>query len=298
VRPRHAALAILTSAIWGGAFVAIEIGLQSFSPPQLTALRFLIACLPVFVVPRPRISWTMFLCIGATLFAGQFLLLFFAYVNGMPPGLASITMQMQALFTVLIAAITLRETPTRRQIVGMLCAFGGLALIGSTLDSDLKLAGLLLTLGAALSWAIGNVLVKRTAKDASTVSLMAWLSLVPPIPAVIVSAYHDGAGAMLQALASASWQSIAAALYLGAIATTLAYAIWGNLLRRYATADVTPFALLAPCVGVAASAAFFGERFGAVRYGGMVLILVGLAIITMRTPGLVTQHRQDDRNPP
>lgn len=39
-KPTHVVLAVLTSAIWGGAFVAIEIGLESFSPPQLTALRF------------------------------------------------------------------------------------------------------------------------------------------------------------------------------------------------------------------------------------------------------------------
>jgi O-acetylserine/cysteine efflux transporter len=50
------ALATLTSVIWGFGFVAIKFGLESFTAPQLTALRFLIACLPVFLVPRPKIS--------------------------------------------------------------------------------------------------------------------------------------------------------------------------------------------------------------------------------------------------
>lgn len=281
MKPTHVVLATLTAAIWGGAFVAIEIGLESFSPPQLTALRFLVACLPVFVLPRPQVPWSSLLLIGFTLFTGQFLLLFFGYANGMPPGLASITMQMQALFTVLIAAIGLREIPTLRQVVGMLSAFAGLALIGSTVGADLRLAGLLLTLGAALSWAIGNVLVKCVTNEAPLLPLMAWLSLVPPFPALAVSAYHDGGQSILDALGSASWRSIAAALYLGAVATTLAYTIWGDLLRRYPAASVTPFALLAPCVGVAASAAVFGERFGPARYAGMALILIGLVIITL-----------------
>jgi len=49
-------LAALTSAIWGLAFVATKFGLEGFSAPQLTALRFLIASLPVLFVARPRIS--------------------------------------------------------------------------------------------------------------------------------------------------------------------------------------------------------------------------------------------------
>ena len=90
---RHTALAILISIIWGCAFVATKLGLQSFTPSQLTALRFLIACLPAVLLQRPALRWTTLLGIGLTLFAGQFLLLFFAMELGLPPGVASITQQ-------------------------------------------------------------------------------------------------------------------------------------------------------------------------------------------------------------
>jgi O-acetylserine/cysteine efflux transporter len=46
MKPADMALAVLTFVIWGLAFVATKIALENFSPPQLTALRFLIACLP------------------------------------------------------------------------------------------------------------------------------------------------------------------------------------------------------------------------------------------------------------
>jgi O-acetylserine/cysteine efflux transporter len=85
MKPTDAALAVLTSVIWGLAFVATKIALESFSPPQLTALRFLIACLPALLLPRPRISWPQLILVGSTLFTGQFLLLFFAFTNGLPP---------------------------------------------------------------------------------------------------------------------------------------------------------------------------------------------------------------------
>ena len=67
MRLRDAALAALTSVIWGFAYVTYRFGLESFSPAQLTAMRFLIACLPVFFVPRPKLAWPMIVLIGLIL---------------------------------------------------------------------------------------------------------------------------------------------------------------------------------------------------------------------------------------
>jgi O-acetylserine/cysteine efflux transporter len=280
MKPADMALAVLTSVIWGFAFVATKIALEGLSPPQLTALRFLIACLPALLLPRPRIPWPLLILIGSTLFTGQFLLLFFAFAEGLPPGVASVTQQMQAFFTVVLAAVFLGDVPTVRQGVGMTVALVGLILIASSVDAQLTALGLGLAMGGALSWAVGNVLVKRT-RGTSMFALMAWLSLVPPIPALAVSAVYDQQPFLVPQLLNASWTSLVAALYLGAIATTLAYAIWGRLLARYSAALVAPFALIAPCVGVAGSALVFGEVFGAVRSVGMLFILAGLAVIVL-----------------
>lgn len=267
----------LTSVIWGVAFVAVKFGLDSFSAPQLTAVRFLIACLPAVIVPRPRLPWFLMVLIGLTLFTGQFLLLFFAYTRGLPPGLASVTQQTQAFFTVLLAAAFLRDLPTPRQWAGMAIAFTGLALIGLTVGRDLTPLGLGLGLGGALSWAIGNVLVKRAA-GVPMLPLVVWASLIPPLPALAVSGLTDRGATLLEAASHASWLSFGAAVYLGAVATVVAYAIWGKLLQRYPAAVVAPFALLAPCAGIVASAVILGEVFGPARYAGMALILAGLAV--------------------
>lgn len=289
MRMRDVALAVLVAAIWGFAFVATGLGLRSFTPPQLAALRFLLAALPVLVVPRPPVSWGRLAAIGAFLFAGQFLLLFFGIAAGMPPGLASIVTQLQAFFRVAIAALALGDRPTPRQRAGMGVAFAGLGLIGLTIGGDLTWAGLALTLGGALSWAVGNVLVKRLDRVDDMLGLMVWLSLVPPLPALALSGVLDGWSALPAALAGASWESLGGALYLGLVATVFAYAVWGRLLRAYPTALVAPFALLAPCTGVVSSALLLGERFGVARGAGMALILAGLAITVVpgrrRRPG-------------
>ncbi len=280
MRPSDIVLAALTSVIWGLAFVATKIALDGFTAPQLTALRFLIACLPALLLPRPRISWRLLILIGLTLFTGQFLLLFFAYANGISAGIASVTQQTQAFFTVVLAAIFLREIPTARQAIGMATAFAGLALIGFTIGGDLTVLGLGLAIASALSWAVGNVLLKRIGQ-VPMFQLMAWLALVPPLPALALSGLYDPNPSLIDGLARASWSSIAAAVYLGVIATTLAYAIWGRLLARYPAAMVAPFALIAPCTGVLASSLTFGEVFGPLRYAGLALIIAGLAVIAV-----------------
>ena len=287
---RDVALALLVVVIWGLAFVATRLGLDAFSPPQLAALRFLIAAVPALVLPRPALAWPALAAIGLTLFAGQFLLQFFGIALGMPPGLASVMVQTQALFTILLAALLLGERPTARQLAGAALAFAGLVVIASTVGSDLTVVGFALTLGSPISFAIGNILLKRVGAAVETLPLVVWLSLVPPLPALALSLLLDGPAALAHALPRAAWLALGSALYLGLVATVLAYAIWGTLLRRYPAATVTPFALLAPFVAAYASSLVFGERFGPVRLAGMACVLAGLAVIVLRRDTLAVQR--------
>ncbi len=286
MKPLHLIQGVLVGVIWGLAFVATKIGLESFSPPQLTALRFLIAAVPAIFLARPPVSWPILIALGLTLFTGQFLFQFFGIAHGMPPGLASVTVQTQAFFTVLLAALTLRETPSPRQSVGMGAAFVGLGVIATTVGHDLTLIGLCLTLVAAVSWAVGNVLLKQVGK-VEMLSLIVWLSVIPPLPSLALSLLLDGPAALPHAVRNTSLLGFGAVLFLGLFATIFAYAIWGHLLRQYSAATVVPFALLVPFVGAFSSAVVFGEQFGPLRLTGMVLVLLGLAIIVLPVGSLL-----------
>jgi O-acetylserine/cysteine efflux transporter len=275
---RDVALALVTVVIWGLAFVATRIGLDSFSPPQLVTLRFLIALTPALFLAPPKVPWPLIIAAGLTLYTGQFLFQFFGIANGMPPGLASLIVQTQALFTVLFAALFLYELPKRRQTLGLLVSFAGLAVIGTTAGDDLSPHGFALTLISPISFGIGNVLLKHIGATAS-LALMSWMAIVPPLPATAISLWLDGPDGFRHAIVTAPWLGWAAVLYLGVFATVLAYTIWGSLLRRYPVATVTPFALLVPFVGALSSALVFGERFGPVRVLGMALVLAGLTVI-------------------
>ncbi|MCR6478095.1 EamA family transporter [Variovorax sp. ZS18.2.2] len=270
-------LAVLVAVIWGVAFVVSKIGLESFTPPQLTALRFLVAAVGVLWLPRPAISWKAVVFIGLTVFTGQFLLQFFGIAFGMPAGLTAFVVQTQALFTVVFAALMFGDRPSTRQTIGMVVALVGLLVIGLTLNGNVPVLAFALTLASALSWAVGNLVIKRLSK-VKMLHLMAWASLVPPVPALALSFMQDGPGALMWAVTHASMWGLFAPVYLGLLATVLAYAIWGDLLQRYSASTVAPFALLAPAVGLSMSSLIYGESFSITRLAGMALLLIGVAI--------------------
>jgi O-acetylserine/cysteine efflux transporter len=284
MKPAHIGLGVLVAVVWGGAFVATRIGLDSFSPAQLTTLRFLIAALPALALPRPAIEWPTLVAVGLALFTGQFLLQFLGIQSGVPPGLASVLVQTQAFFTVAFAALAFGERPRPEHLAGLGLAAVGVALIALTTDADVRVGGLLLTLGSAVSWAVGNVLLKRVGPVAMP-PLVAWLSLVPPLPAAAVSLLVEGPGSV-SAVSQASWASVGAAVYLGAVATVAAYAWWGALLRAYPAGLVAPFALLVPPIAALSSWLVLGERFGSLRLGGMACVLGGVVVAVAPWPRL------------
>jgi len=281
MKPGHALLALLVAAVWGFNFVVIRAGLEDLPPLLLVVLRFVVAVLPLPFLPRPAVPWPRMLAIGMTLFTGQFALLFTGMAVGMPPGLASVTLQAQAFFTMLIAAVVLHERPRPRQLVGILIAFAGLAAISTTVGSSgVTTAGLLLTLAAAVSWGIGNVLLRGVGK-VDMLALIVWLSLIPPLPMLGLALAVDGPTALLHALAVTGWVSYGAVLYIGVVSTLVGYGLWGFLLKRYTTITVAPFALLAPIFGAISAALVYGESFGPGRLVGMALILLGLAVVAL-----------------
>lgn len=278
--PRHIALAVLVTAVWGFNFVVIHVGLETFPPLLLTVLRFVVAAMPVLVVRPPKVPFRRMLAIGLTWFLGQFVFIFIAMTKGMPPGLASLTLQAQAFFTILIAALALRERPSARQLTGVMVAFCGLALIGFSVGGDMTLLGLGLTMCAALSWGVGNVLMRGTGK-VDMLPMVVWLSLVPPLPAFALSLVFEGWPAITSAFAHADLLAYGTVLYLAIPTTLIGFGIWGHLLNLYPAGTVAPFSLLVPLFGTLSAALVLGERFPPLRFAGMGLIVCGLLILAL-----------------
>jgi O-acetylserine/cysteine efflux transporter len=280
MKPADVCLAVMVAVIWGLAFVASRIALDEFSPELMTTLRFAIAAVPCLFVRKPKVSWPLLIAISFTLFLGQFLAQAYGIAHGVPVGLTSVIVQSQALFTIAFAVIAFRERPTPMQTVGIGVATIGLLMICGTVGFDFSAGAFAVLMISPVSFAIGNLLL-RQARDVPMFDLFAWLCLVPPLPLLALALVADGPRATLHSLIHMSWTGFACMLGLSAISTSIAYWLWGRLLRDYSAAQVVPFALLVPFVGAAASAVVFGETFGPLRLSGMLIVVCGIAVMLL-----------------
>jgi O-acetylserine/cysteine efflux transporter len=276
--PKDLLLALVVVIAWGINFVVIKVGLHGVPPMLLGALRFALAAVPaVFFVKRPQMPWRWLLAYGATISFGQFAFLFSAMYVGMPAGLASLVLQAQAFFTLIFAGIFLHERFRVPNVVGLAIASGGLAVIGMQGGHAMTLAGFVLTLCAAGSWALGNIVTKKVGK-VDLVGLVVWGSLIPPLPFLALSYALEGPQRIAAALSGIDATSIFAVVYLAFIATLLGYGLWSRLLARYPASQVAPFSLLVPIVGLASASVFLDEHLSTPQIAGAALVMAGLAV--------------------
>ena len=280
MKPADVFLAVLVAVIWGLAFVASRIALDEFSPELMTTLRFAIAAIPCLFVRKPDVSLSLLFAISFSLFLGQFLAQAFAIAHGVPVGLSSVIVQSQALFTIALAALLFHERPTRMQTAGIAIATVGLLMICGTVGYDFSVAAFTVLMISPVSFAIGNLALRR-AQHARMYDLFAWLCLAAAVPLFALTMVTNGPQPTWYALSHASLTGITCMLFLGGVSTSIAYWLWGRLLRDYPAAQVVPFALLVPFVGSAASNVIFGETFGPLRLAGMITVIGGIAVMLL-----------------
>jgi O-acetylserine/cysteine efflux transporter len=280
----HFLLALGVMAIWGTNFVVIAWGLEAFPPLMFAALRFLLSAVPaIFFIRRPATPWRYLAAYGVLLGAGQFGLLFLAMHGHITPGLASLIVQTQVIFTIALSVAMFRERVPAAALIGTSIAAAGLATVGAHLDATVTPLGLVLILGAAFCWGSANVTVKLAARRGAPFSMLAfivWSSLFAVPPLLILSAVFEGTRAFssIGAASAGAWAAVAWQV----IGNTLfCFAAWSWLLAKYDAAIVTPYALLIPVFGMGASALALGEPMPPWKLVAGAMVLGGIAVITL-----------------
>jgi len=274
----HLLLILAVVAVWGTNFVIIKFALAHLPPLLLAALRFALAAFPlVLLVRRPAASWGNLALYGLAIGVGQFALLFYGMQRDITPGLASLVVQAQVFFTVGLAVLIDKERLRPYQWVAALIALTGIVIIASHTDGHTTLAGLLLTLGAAFFWALGNV-ASRAAGPVDVLAYVAWSSLFAVPPLLLLSWALEGWPRIASGLAQADAATWAAVVWQSLGNTIFGYGVWAWLLARYPAATVAPFSILVPVFGIGASALLMGEALPPWKLLAAGLVMAGLAL--------------------
>lgn len=279
---RDVLLAIFVTALWAFNFVVIKIGLGDLPPLFFAALRFMAAAIPaVFFIPRNNIPWKYLIAVGLSMGVAQFGLLFVGMSLGMPPGLSSLIIQSQVIFTFLLSVFFLKDHPKIIQWLGVLIGFSGFFVIALNIGGKVNPLAFFLVLLGGLFWSISNIFMKN-AKTKDMLRFMVWTSLIPPIPLLILSfATETG---QLAAFMNINWVTIIAILFNGWGATILGFGIWGRLIHKYSPNIVVPFSLLVPIFGIFFAYLAFKEEIDLARIIGGILVMIGISIVVWQKP--------------
>ncbi len=274
---------IIAAAIWGGMYVVSKVVLDVIPPFTLLTTRLVLGAMSLwpFVASSggirfTRDQWRGVLGVG---FVGYGISLGFQFVGTKLSNAANGALVTSATpaFVLIFAALILGERITLRRLAAL-----GLATVGVIIVLDPRNVrispdlfwGNISLIGAALTWALYSVLIRKVTRGLPVlhVSLVCFLAGFPlAIPASIVEIKTVGIGPTTTGL-------IFGILYLGVISTGLAMYLWNLAFSRLeaGVASLTFFAQ--PVVGVGLGAYFLNEQLTPLFFIGGVIIGLGLVL--------------------
>ena len=293
MQKKHLILAVLVTAVWGLNFPITKLGLAAIDPLLLTALRFTLAALPwVFFVKRPPIAIKWLAAYGLIFGVAMWALINLGIEWGVPPGTAALLIQFSAFFTMGWGVLLFREQLSYAQMLGMGLAVLGLISIILASPGQGTTLGYALLLVSALSWSVGNVIIKQS-KVREMFAFVVWASVFPPLPLLLLTWLAHGSAPFTALVTHFEWVALFSLLFQVYAATHFCYWGWNLLLREYPVSRVAPLSLLIPVFGLAGSMLILGHRVGASEGVSIALILSALVVGLLKWPrGLRLLPRQ------
>lgn len=292
LHPRVWFALITVYIIWGTTYLAIDQVNESLPPLMAAGVRFFTAGTIMFVFTvrrgdragdRPgRAQWIAATIVGGSLLLTGNGLVVLAEIT-VPTGIVSLVIALVPIWMALIDAVLLRRRPRPAVVLGLVGGFAGAALlVGTSAGVASPLSGLLMSVGASLSWAAGS-LYSRTAPLPDRPFVGVGMEMMAGGALLVLAGILRGELAGFDPGAVTS-DSILGFLYLVAFGSFAGYASYVWLLRNAPTSLVSTYAYVNPLVAVFLGWAVLGEAItgrtllaGAIVLGSVALIIASRA---------------------
>lgn len=275
--------------LWASTFVVTKAAFAEVTPLAFAFVRFALMTALSFAVlavaarrrgggavrradlPRFALAGVM----GYTLYQLGFVL----GLQRTSPFSSSLLIAMVPLFSAIILALGGERTPGRAVLGLGIAIVGAVAFLAEKGAAAGVVIGDLLSLGAAVAFALYGIVNRPLARDYPPATYTAYTVLAGSVPLLAVGA----PAALAQDWGAVSGWGWLAIVYMTVLPVYVAYMLWNWAIARRGVAAATSFSLLVPVVSGALSALLFAERFGPLKLLGAALVLAGLIII--RLPG-------------
>ena len=287
-----ALIAIAVSTLWGGNVVALKFGLLTFPPIWSAFWRMVVGALVVGAwalsqrIPlRPQSGEIGILLALGTLFTFQISCLNLG-VNMTSAAYGVVLLNSYPIFANIGAHFFVPgDRLSARRAIGLAMSFGGVCLVflgkpqGGLAANPIL--GNVVVIASAIMLGSRVVFTQRIVQSMEPVRPVFWqMAISIPVFLLIASLTEQ------PAIQPVDWPAVAAVVYQGAVIAGLCFVVWTLLLKRYSPGALSMFGFIAPFVGVILSALMFGEAITPRLWGGVMLVVMGIALFTReRGPG-------------
>ncbi|MEO9652761.1 MAG: EamA family transporter [Roseobacter sp.] len=279
---RHLAMAFALSIVFGVGWVFGKTATTHFPPVFVAMLRFGIAGFTIIsVCGWPTVPPRHLLFASACAISIPYSLSY-AGLSRLDVSVTVLLIQLEAPILITLSAIWLREFPSRMCAIGVAIAVGGVVFVAGQPSAEANSAGIAIVIASMVVWAIGQIQVRRLGLVDGGIKLLGALSIfaAPQLFVLSLIFEQDHISTIAQAPIVA-WLQIG---YLGLVMTVLGIGTWYYLVARYPLHLVAPFLLLVPVCSVAGGVVFLSEVLTSSTIFGGVLIMIGVAVATIKLP--------------
>ncbi|MBC3869549.1 drug/metabolite exporter YedA [Undibacterium oligocarboniphilum] len=279
--PKSVLTALLTVYIvWGSTYFAIQVALTAFPPLLMIGTRFLVAGAILYLwqkwhsAPNPTMrEWRDGGIIGILMLGGGTGLTACAqqYVSS---GLTAVFIACSPMILSGLSGL-FGDWPKRREWIGIVSGFAGAMLLASDHGFAAQPMGIILLLGAILSWDVGSILSQKRLRMAAGGMGFASEMLVGGLFLVILSLLRgEHMNGPLTMPAFAAWA------YLVIAGSLLAFTAYMYLLSKVHTGLAASYAYVNPVIAVTLGVVFGGEHLSAKAMLAMAIILGSVVVLT------------------
>ena len=201
----------------------------------------------------------------------------FSGLNIVDAASATLLIQCEIPFGIIIAFFILKEKPSLKNLLGLLIAFIGIIFLTGSPDLQDKLFGVFLLLSGGFLWAFAQVMAKPVSEKIGGLALTAWIGVFAGPSSIFLSYLIEGN--TYQYIINADFKVWMIVIYLGLAMNCLGYSIWYYVLSKHPVNFVMPVMLLFPVTGLITAIFILGETPSTYAYIGGVIIITGVAII-------------------
>lgn len=281
--------------VWGSTYLGIRVGVETMPPLLMAAARFLVAGLIMFPLALrqwrsaspgrrwpSRREWLGCAIVGVLLLVA----------NGMvgvgektvPSGLAALLVATVPLWLLGLDAALNHARVGLAPLAGLLLGLAGVALLSGLGDgsSGTSVAGVIIILAAASSWALGIIMARR-ATIPSSPALASAMQLLAGGAALLLIATASGEFSSLR-LGEVSARSWLALGYLIVFGSIVAFSAFGIAVRALPTTTVATYTYVNPVVAILLGSLILNERLTPATIAGGALIVGAVVLVVRRSP--------------